>query len=87
MQFVVDTFKELNIDINIKWNNRKLMSGLLEYLQINSIEKSIQILDKMEKITHRRTNKRIPKNKYKRRKSRRTTKTILNEYRTIQRKI
>lgn len=52
MQLVVDTFKELNIDINIKWNNRKLMSGLLEYLQINSIEKSIQILDKMEKITH-----------------------------------
>lgn len=52
MHLVVDTFKELNIDINIKWNNRKLMSGLLEYLQITNVEKSIQILDKMEKITH-----------------------------------
>lgn len=53
MQLVVDVFNSLGIDIIIKWNNRKLMTGLLKELNIDTSkhEKCILVLDKIEKIT------------------------------------
>lgn len=53
MQLVVDVFNSLGIDIIIKWNNRKLMTGLLRELNIDAYkhEKCILVLDKIEKIT------------------------------------
>ena len=50
---VKKTFDKLGIDILIKWNNRKLMSGLITYAGIsdNLIDKVISIIDHMEKIT------------------------------------
>lgn len=53
MQLVVDVFNSLGIDIIIKWNNRKLMTGLLKELNIDTSkhENCILVLDKIEKIT------------------------------------
>lgn len=53
MQMVASVFDELGIDVVIKWNNRKLMSGLLEYLQIpqNKIAEVIGLLDRLAKIS------------------------------------
>lgn len=50
---VKKAFDKLGIDILIKWNNRKLMSGLITYAGIsdNLIDKVISIIDHMEKIT------------------------------------
>ena len=50
---VKKSFDKLGIDILIKWNNRKLMSGLITYAGISSdlIDKVISIIDHMEKIT------------------------------------
>lgn len=50
---VKKAFDKLGIDILIKWNNRKLMSGLITYTGISSdlIDKVISIIDHMEKIT------------------------------------
>lgn len=50
---VKKAFDKLGIDILIKWNNRKLMSGLITYAGISSdlIDKVISIIDHMEKIT------------------------------------
>lgn len=47
-------FDSLGIDVVIKWNNRKLMSGLITYAGIDSelIDKVISIIDHMEKISH-----------------------------------
>ena len=52
---VKKAFDKLNIDILIKWNNRKLMSGLIKYCNIddNSIDKVISIIDHMEKVSNR----------------------------------
>ena len=33
MMLVINVFKKLDIDIVIKWNNRKLMSGLINYVE------------------------------------------------------
>lgn len=46
-------FDKLNIDVLIKWNNRKLMSGLIIECGINQelIDKVISIIDHMEKIS------------------------------------
>lgn len=46
-------FDKLNIDVLIKWNNRKLMSGLIIECGINQdlIDKAISIIDHMEKIS------------------------------------
>lgn len=54
MLMVKDTFKQLNISVIIKWNNRKLMSGLLKYANIpnNLIDKTISLVDRLEKITY-----------------------------------
>ena len=53
MQMVVDIFTKLGIDINIKWNNRKLMSIIIEDSNISKdkIEEVISIIDKIEKIS------------------------------------
>jgi histidyl-tRNA synthetase len=53
MQMVVDVFTKLGIDINIKWNNRKLMSIIIEDSNISKdkIEEVIGIIDKIEKIS------------------------------------
>ena len=52
---VKKAFDKLNIDIVIKWNNRKLMSGLIKYCNIddNSIDKVISIIDHMEKVSNK----------------------------------
>ncbi len=46
-------FDDLGIDINIKWNNRKLMSGLILESGINSnlTDKVISIIDHLEKMS------------------------------------
>ncbi len=48
-----NTFSELGIDVIIKYNNRKLMSGLIELCGIDSekIDSVIGIIDKLEKIS------------------------------------
>lgn len=53
MQMVVDIFIKLGIDINIKWNNRKLMSIIIEDSNISKdkVEEVIGIIDKIEKIS------------------------------------
>ena len=51
---VESIFKQLDIDIEIKWNNRKLMTGLLKYLNIKDdlIDKVISLIDRIEKTTY-----------------------------------
>ena len=48
----INTYKELGIDIIVKYNNRKLMSGLITYSGINSdkIDSVIGIIDKIDKV-------------------------------------
>ena len=49
----VEGYKKLGIDIVIKYNNRKLMNGIIEICNIESkkINQVITIIDKMEKLT------------------------------------
>ena len=53
MIMALKVFEKLNIDIVIKWNNRKLMSGLIIECGIEEekIDKVISIIDHMEKIS------------------------------------
>ena len=53
IQMVGDIFTKLGIDINIKWNNRKLMSIIIEDSNISKdkVEEVIGIIDKIEKIS------------------------------------
>ena len=48
----VNTYKELGIDIVVKYNNRKLMSGLIKLAGIeeDKVDSVIGIIDKLEKI-------------------------------------
>ena len=50
---VKDVFAELNIPVVIKWNNRKLMSGLLEVAGVteNLVADAIGLIDRMNKIS------------------------------------
>lgn len=50
----INTYKELGIDIYVKYNNRKLMSGLilLAGIDTNKIDNVIGIIDKKEKISN-----------------------------------
>ena len=50
----INIYKELGIDIIVKYNNRKLMSGLIKEVGIDDdkISEVIGIIDKMEKISH-----------------------------------
>ncbi|MBQ3413757.1 MAG: histidine--tRNA ligase [Clostridia bacterium] len=49
----VEGYSKLGIDITIKYNNRKIMSGLLETCKIeeDKISQTITIIDKFEKLT------------------------------------
>lgn len=49
----INTYKDLGIDIIVKYNNRKLMSGLIKEVGIeeDKISSVIGIIDKMDKIT------------------------------------
>ena len=49
----INTYKELGIDVVVKYNNRKLMSGLIELAGIENskIDSVIGIIDKLEKVT------------------------------------
>ncbi len=53
LSIYVESFKKLNIDITIKYNNRKLMSGIIIESKVpeNLISSTITILDKIEKVT------------------------------------
>ena len=61
---VKKAFDKLNIDILIKWNNRKLMSGLIKYCNIPdaSIDKVISIIDHMEKVSNKELIEEFEKN-------------------------
>ena len=49
----ISTYKELGIEPIVKWNNRKLMSSLIEYIDENLDKDTvIGIIDKMEKVSH-----------------------------------
>ena len=50
----VNTYRELGIDVIVKYNNRKLMSGLIQLAGIDNdkIDSVIGIIDKLEKVKH-----------------------------------
>lgn len=52
MQMAFDAFKKLDMDITIQYNNRKLLTGILEASETPSekINKVVLILDKLEKV-------------------------------------
>jgi len=52
MIMALDAFRKLNLKVEIQYNNRKLLSGMLEILGVGSedINKVILTLDKLEKI-------------------------------------
>ena len=49
----INTYKELGIDVIVKYNNRKLMSGLIELAGIDNSKRDsvIGIIDKLEKVS------------------------------------
>ena len=51
----VNTYKELGIDVIVKYNNRKLMSGLIELSGIDKdkTDSVIGIIDKLAKVSHK----------------------------------
>ena len=51
----INTYKELGIDTVVKYNNRKLMSGLIELAGITKekTDSVIGIIDKLEKVSHK----------------------------------
>jgi len=53
MLLALDAFDKLGINIVIKWNNRKLMTSLIKYVDIeeDKIDSVIGIIDKIEKIS------------------------------------
>lgn len=52
MQMAVDAFQKLNLGITIQYNNRKLLTGMLEAFDTpnGKINKVVLILDKLEKV-------------------------------------
>jgi histidyl-tRNA synthetase len=53
------SFSQLNLEIEIKINNRKLMNGLMNDLNINDKEKVILIIDKLNKVGEENVKKEI----------------------------
>ena len=53
MQMVAKVFDQLGIDVEIKWNNRKLMVGLLQYFgfKTEEVDYVISLIDRLEKIS------------------------------------
>lgn len=58
MSIFVDGYKRLGIDIVIKYNNRKLMNGIIEVCGIynDKINQVITIIDKIEKLSYQELN-------------------------------
>ena len=54
MLMAIDTYKELGIEVFVKYNNRKLMSGLIKESGVSEplVSNVIGVIDKLEKITH-----------------------------------
>lgn len=54
MQMAISIFKELGIDVEVKWNNRKLMWGIISSVGIEAekIDKVVGLIDRLEKISH-----------------------------------
>lgn len=52
VQIFVEGFKKLGIDVIIKYNNRKIMTGIIEICNVlsNKISETITIIDKFEKL-------------------------------------
>ncbi|MBU9712286.1 histidine--tRNA ligase [Bacillus tamaricis] len=52
MMMALDAFRKLDIEITIQYNNRKLLTGMLQVFEtdVDKISKVILILDKIEKI-------------------------------------
>ena len=61
MLMAVKTYKSLGIDICIKYNNRKLMSGIIKLAGIsdNHCDSVIGIIDKLDKVTHEELTKML----------------------------
>lgn len=55
MQLVANVFNQLGIDIEIRWNNRKLMVGLLQEfgLEEHKVDEAVSLLDRIEKISRK----------------------------------
>ena len=53
MLMVKDIFTKLDIDIEIRWNNRKLMVGIFKFLNIDDdkIDSCIGLIDRLDKIS------------------------------------
>lgn len=53
IQMAINTYKDLGIDVLVKYNNRKLMSGLIleAGIQEEKVNSVIGVIDKLEKIT------------------------------------
>jgi len=53
IMMAINTYKELGIDIHVRYNNRKLMSGLILYSNIKEdlIDRVIGVIDKFEKVS------------------------------------
>lgn len=52
MIMAIDAFEKLNIDVTIQYNNRKLLTGMLQAFKTpeNQINRVVLILDKLEKV-------------------------------------
>ena len=59
----INTYKELGIDAVVKYNNRKLMSGLIQLAGISEdkTDSVIGIIDKLEKVSRRELNDMLTK--------------------------
>ncbi len=55
MQMVAKVFSELGIDVEIRWNNRKLMCGLLKEFGFKNeeIDEAVSLIDRLEKISRK----------------------------------
>ena len=53
ISMAINTYKKLGIDVLVKYNNRKLMSGIILYCGIDKddVDKVIGIIDKLEKVS------------------------------------
>ena len=53
IQMVINIYKELGIDIDVRWNNRKLMYGILEYVNVKEeqIDTVVGLIDRLGKIS------------------------------------
>lgn len=53
MQMVISVFKELGIDVEIRWNNRKLMYGIIldAGIEEGKIDSVVGLIDRLDKIS------------------------------------